>query len=308
MTTQAPEGAAGGAAPPPAGAPPAGGTPPPAGGGFRGSATGQPFGAPPAGDAPPAGRPRTELVIPPVPLADRLKRAGKTAAEAANRRWAQALGADDPAKVAERLKKLDDLEKADAERQQATMTEVQRLQAEREAEKNRADQLEGQLREAQENAAYQRQDQQLREIASEYVDPKAVRFARHEWANYVVGLTAEEQEKLSPRDAKKWFQRFAQDNPQFAKGTGAPPPADAPPAQRPGAPPARRPAPPPNAARKPINNGPPPAKRDPAAGAAPAAGDSTTDGGKTARPGQKNSMNRAELKEFARKHGVNYPG
>jgi hypothetical protein len=30
--------------------------------------------------------------------------------------------------------------------------------------------------------------------------------------------------------------------------------------------------------------------------------------GKTTRPGQKNSMTRAELREFAASKGVNYPG
>ena len=69
----------------------------------RGSAsTGAPVGGggappppPPGGGAPP--RPaRPDPQIPPVPLAERLKRAGKTAASAEARRWTAALGTDDP--------------------------------------------------------------------------------------------------------------------------------------------------------------------------------------------------------------------
>jgi hypothetical protein len=267
---------------------------------------------PPGGGAPPRpARPGPE--IPPVPLAERLKRAGKTAASAEERRWSSALGSNDPTKVAERLKKLEDLEKAEAERQQATMSEIQRAQAERDAEKARADQLAEQLRDATETAAYQRQDQQLRELASEHVSTPAVRFARHEWASYVASLPDDEQEKLTSRDAKKWFKQFAVDNPQFAKSAAPPDVGGAPPPPPPPAAPARggaprRPAPPPGVVRRPATTGAPPAKKDPAAGAQNPGNDSSVDGGKTARPGQRNSMSPAEVREFAAKHGVKYPG
>ena len=313
MSTQTPEGLAGAPPGPAAAAPPGGGTPPPVGS-ARYTSTGAPFAPaaapPPAGAPPPAPAPRREPEIPPEPLRDRLKRAATSASNTERLKWSKALGTDDPAKIAERLKKLADLEAADAERERANLTELQKLQAERETEKARADSLQAQLSEAQETAAYQRQDQQLRELASEVIDPKAVRFARHEWANHVVSLSPDEQEKLTPRDARKWFTAFAKENPQFAKadpGAAPPPAAAAPPAARPGAPPARRPTPPVGAPRRPATNGAPPPRREPAA-PANASADPSTDAGKTARPGQKNSMSRKELKEFAAKHGVNYPG
>lgn len=266
---------------------------------------------PPGGGAPP--RPaRPDPQIPPVPLAERLKRAGKTAASAEARRWTQTLGVDDPSKVKERLDRLDALEKAEVERQQATMSEIQRAQALAEQEKQRADGLEAQLRDATETAAYQRQDQQLRELASEHVSAPAVRFARHEWASYVASLPDDEQEKLTSRDAKKWFKQFAVDNPQFAKSAAPPDAGGAPPPPPPPAAPARggaprRPAPPPGVVRRPATTGAPPAKKDPAAGAQNPGNDSSVDGGKTARPGQRNSMSPAEVREFAAKHGVKYP-
>lgn len=316
MQTQQQEGGAG--APPGQGAggqaPPA--APPPTGG--YGTATRAPLGspsgtdtAPPAGATeaaappPPAKRP-TDRDVPPVALSERLKRAGRVAGDAEKRRWAEALGADDPAKVKERLERLAELERQAEEQKRAQMGELERAKADLDATQLHVKELEAELERMREEQLYSKQDALITNIANLFIDPDAIDLARAHFAKHVRELPPEQQEKMTERDVKKFFEKWVQARPKFARTAETP--VGASPAPKPATKASpTRPTPPAGAARKPITNGTPPAR---GAGAPPLRSDTDPSmlNGKTAKPGQKNSMTRAELKEFAAKNGVNYPG
>ncbi len=306
-TQQQPQDGAAGAPPAPAAAPT---TPTGAAGAAPPAAPAAPA---PAQQAAPAAAPRrpTTADLPPVALSERLKRAEKAERE----RWARELGVDDPAKAKEKLARLAELEKAQEEQKRAQMSELERIRADLEAERAAKTELQTQLDAMREEQLYSKQDALISGIATQFIDPDALDLARMHFAKHVREMAPEAQEKVTERDVKKFFERWSILHPKFAKSVETPasaappaPPAPGPASNVRGAPGAKPGArvPPVGAMRRPITNGAPPAKREPA----PAGGggnDPTIEAGKTTKPGQKNSMSKAELRAFAAKHGVNYP-
>ena len=80
---------------------------------------------------------RREPQIPEIPLSQRLQRASRVAVDKERARLKQVTGTDDLETIAEKMKRLAELEAKDQEQRQATMTEIQRAQAERDAERQR---------------------------------------------------------------------------------------------------------------------------------------------------------------------------
>jgi hypothetical protein len=242
------------------------------------------------------------------------------------RRWSTALGVDDPEKARELVERARTLAEEDAKRKAADLSEVDRAKAERDQAVADAERVRGELEELKEQRLHDQQDVLLRGLAGQHVAADAIDYARWKWRTHVLSLDEAEQVKLTERDAKKFFARFAVENPKYALQAEAPAPADgaapprpattaaprppARPAPRPVAPPARpsptrAPAPPGGTVRRPASNGaPPPTRQEQSAGADT---DPTMHNGKTTKPGLPNSMTRQELKAFATSKGLNYP-
>jgi len=286
----------------------AGGTPPAAlPNNFVGSATGEriaPAADPPAG-APPAAPPATPpaAATPPAtptnggngsraaaptdePLAARLERARRKAREDVLRE----LGVDDPTKVKADLAELARLrterEKADREK----MTREQQLQADLEKERKTREELEAKLHEEAVARVYERQDNLIIDIARRHVDGSTklkLDTARRAFAEYVEELPKQQVARMNERDIDRWFAKFVKDNPWLAPTTPAPA------------------APPPAPVRKPITTTTPAAKAKPAPPPAPPSTDPTTNPqGKTFKPGQPNSMSRAEVTAELKRRGM----
>lgn len=188
----------------------------------------------------------------------------------------------------ERLKKY---EAAEEKRKREQMTEEQKLKADLERQRKEAEEWKKRFEEQKTEILYQRQDTTITSIAQEYVDPKLLKYAKRELAEHTTSLPKDKLAKFGERDIKRFFEKFVKDNPHFAKKAETP----AEPKKE------EEPKPP---VRKPITTGPKPEK-------APAKPASRTDdgtGGKTFRPGQPNSMSKAEVREAARKQGIRWPG
>ena len=175
------------------------------------------------------------------------------------------------------------------------------MKADLEAERTSKLQLQAQLESLHQERSYEKQDQLITTIASRYVSPKATRLARVEFGAYVKTLTPNEQEKLTDRDAQKWFAAYAKENPEFAltaEGAEAAKAAAAIAAKKP--------------ATRVISNGLPARRVTPPGGAQSRSGSSAPSiergelpDGKTIRPGPKQA-DRATVREMFRKQGINY--
>lgn len=275
------------AAPAPPAAPPA--TP------VVGSSTGESFMNPPAaGAAPAAGAP--------APATPAAPAAGKPGAKSQQRltltnedmkeriRRAQSsvlkdlLGTDDPVAIRERLAKAAELEKQAEAAKVAAMTEQQKVQHELTKLKAERDRYRTELATTQEREVVRGQSVFVERLAGAHVHPEAIEEASLAFARHVSVTDPKVVAKYTEADVSKWFRQYVAKKPFMAKAAAGTPPAAAP---------ARRVVERPAGAR-----GPAPRPTAPAT--------SGTSGAKTFRPGQSNSMSRAEAKEAARARGYNW--
>ncbi len=276
--------------------------------------------APPAPPVPPA-VPPAPPAPPPAPsgLPENERRAliADHSARAERKLLKKLFGTDDPAEV-ERLRteqqaRLDQHQQmvdAEATRKREQMSEVERLTNDvtRLTEENtqlkakiQAFGICGPLLNQGDKVAAQ-QDAHIKGIAINHISPRWLKYSMGEFRDYVLSLPVGEQKKLDERRIGKWFVEFAKKEPTVAleppKAPVVEPPAapPAPPAPAPPAPPQRQVlaagARPPGAGTKPNV---PPTPADPFAG-------------KTPLPGKPNSMNKQELRDYAKANGLSYPG
>lgn len=242
---------------------------------------------------------RTVAGIPDASLKARLDRQTDTA----RRMLLAEMGVTDPAAVKQQLARLAELEAKDSEAKRAQMSEIEQMRADLEAERTAKLQLQAQLDGVTQERTYEKQDQLITGIASRYVSPKAARLARVEFGAYVKTLTPSEQEKLTDRDAQKWFAAYAKENPEFAltaEGAEAAKVAAAAAAKKPAA--------------RVIANGLPLRRVTPAGGAQSRSGSQVPSiergelpDGKTYRPGAKQA-DKSAVREGFKKLGINYGG
>lgn len=224
-------------------------------------------------------------------------------------------GTDDPAKIAEirkqRAAAADDAKKRDEEyarlkaedekRQREAMTEQQRLAADLEASKKREQALKDQLAEATNRQVSTEQEKVIREAASRHVDEDLLDDAMTRFARYLRDLERDkpaELKRMNERTIEKWFERLAKDRPKFAKAAPAAADAAAPTATAPAAVAAATPV-----RRAVIRTTAKPAGTRPGANP-PTVARTTGATAKTARPGQANSMSRAELRADLKRRGL----
>lgn len=270
-------------------------------GGVGGAAPGSPVvpaaGAVPAGAAP-AGvvkpvQSRLASGMPPEALTARLARER----EATRRSLLAEIGGTDSAQVKAQLLRLQELEKKQAEAERANMSELDKMRADLAAANERATVLERERDEAKQAHQYEKHDQLVTGIAGRYVNPKAVRLARVEFAEHVKTLTESEKKAMTDRDASKWFAAYAKENPEFAIVPGTTTITPAAEVKKP--------------AVRLLSNGSPARRVNPAGGAAvpaiPSAARGELPNGKTIRPGS-NQASKAEVRAEFKKLGVNYQG
>lgn len=212
---------------PPAGAP--GGTPP------AGAAPNEPVeeleeeeeedGAP--GGAPPvvgrAGAPMSEQAI-----SERVARA--------QRNWnRKTYGTADPDKIAQIQAKrsqeaaeLEALRTANAayktkeeETARASMTDLERVTAERDKYKTENEQLRSQLKDKDTAIIAGQQDVVITNAVAEHLDPEAIDLAKFKLQKHLGGLKPAEIATFNQRKLSKWFKDYAEKNPKFAKTNGA---------------------------------------------------------------------------------------
>lgn len=207
---------------------------------------------------------------------------------------------DDQQKEYERLKRLEE------SRQRARMTAEQRRAKELEERDAQIAELKEQLKERDTQEAVRKQDAVITEAASPYIDDKYMKHARRDLGAHLLELQKEKPEqfaKFGPTQLKRWFEKYAQDYPAFAKqqeetttttttegGDGDGKPATTSTPSRP----VRRPVTTTGKQARP----PAPAPKD---------GPGMFKG-KTVKPGQPNSMTKAELREYMKSQGrkLNY--
>lgn len=244
---------------------------------------------------PPVARP----AMPDEALRARLERARKQERE----NLLKTLGVDSPDKVKADLEELKRLREESEKIKRQTMSREEQLQADLEKERARIAELETKLHEETTSRVYEKQDAMINGLASKYIDPTPIKLksARREFAEYIDTLPKSQVARLRDKDIEKWFAKFAKDYPDFAKKEAAPESTQAETVQAEAAKPA--PKSPPAPIRKPASTA-APAKKSPPEPASQGSDPSVNPQGKTFRPGQPNSMSRAEMNAELKKRGL----
>lgn len=271
----------------------------------RGTATGQPITTSPAAPAgapgapaapagagpasPPAdagnGQPgggNKKLTLTQKDLNDRLARARSVALK-------QHFGTDDPAEIKKRLDNAATLEKQAEDAKVAAMTEQQKVAHERDKALQERDRYKQQYEAAQEQQNMQEQGAYVEGIAARHVNAGALEEASIAFGRHVQKTDPRVVAKWTERDLDGWFKDYVKKKPFMARAAASPP--------------AAAPATPPPPARRQERN-PGGAPRPPPRPSAPAS--PATNGSRQIRPGQSDSMSRAEAKEEAKKRGYTW--
>lgn len=242
-------------------------------------------------------------------LKARLDQAKRAAAAEARAAAFKELGVEDPDKfktdrdaTAAKLKRYED---AEEKRKRAEMSEAQRYKVDLERVTAENVELKKRLQDLEETQVFSTQEQVVTQVASKHVSPKFLRFARNEFVmhlNELAKTDAKALDEMSERDVSRWFRKFAADFPEMAAAApttaptgGAQPPAGGTPPPKP---PEKKPDPPPTPTRRLI--GQPPTRSGAPKPVPPTGGD----GEKTFKPGQKNSMSKAEVAAAMRAKGM----
>lgn len=183
-----------------------------------------------------------------------------------------------------------------------SMTEQQKLQADNETLKKQNAELNEKLTAMQERQVIDQQTNAVSKIAGTYVDPLMIEEALFSFQRHVSKLSPDEVKRLTPRAIDRWFKNLAETKPGYklrlANGTAGDQKVDdskiaAPAKVADPKPPVRRIAL--TTSNQPKGGAAKPAPKAPAAG---------TVAGKTVRPGQPNSMSKAELTAYMKSKGM----
>lgn len=286
----------------------------------NGQPGGTPPGAAPQNQQPQGGTNQHQLPAPGAPPRPRVGDLGEEALsarlarakEAAVREYREKIkaatgGIDDPDALASKWKEHQGLSAKEEERRRAEMSEVERLKADLVRHQQEAEQYKSQLQQMQQERESERYNQQVVQTAGQYLTPAGVKVARIEFAEHCNTLKKQQPDQLkryekNPKLVDLWFRNWSKKNPDFSANKAAQQqtqPQGTPPAQE-----QRRAAPP---QRQPITNGSAPRRQGMPGKVTPGQDPSRGLNGKTVRGGQQNSMSPAEIREYAKQHGINYP-
>jgi len=207
-------------------------------------------------------------------LKERIRRAQSTVLK-------DLLGTDDPTAIRERLSRVEALEKANEEAARAAMTEQQKLQHDLTKARAEASRWRTELAMSQEREVVREQGSFVERIAGKHVNPQALEEASLAFARKVATTDPKVVAKWTERNIDEWFKKYVETKPFMGKQAASAPA------------PQRRVERAPGGAASP-----PPRPRQPASG--------DTNGGKTFRPGQPNSMSKSEARDEMRRRGYSY--
>jgi hypothetical protein len=204
------------------------------------------------------------------------------------------LLSDEEKKEFDRLRRLEEI------RKRSRQTEAQRIEAAMKEKDEENKRLKAQLKERETGEVLRKQDEIVVTTATSYVDPKFVKYAKRDFAEFVNTLAKEDPAKFAKFDQKatdKWFAEYAKTNPQFAKPAAPPAGASEGSAGASGQGGAKPPSQPTKRVVTTTKTG----ARPPAAPVNSGAGSLT---GKTPKPGLPNSMNKSELRQYMQSKGM----
>jgi hypothetical protein len=175
-----------------------------------------------------------------------------------------------------RAAKAKELEAQQEQQRQAQLTNEQRLQEELAREKARADEATTKLKAKQRQDVMNRETQRIAGLANKHIDPSMTELVLPKFKQHLKTLTRQQVNAMDDKQIEKWFRDFASKNPKLARAAA----------------PAPKPTP-----KVPVTNG----VRGNRPGQMPSGQGAAAE--KTARPGQPNSMTKAEIRQ---KHGVSW--
>lgn len=222
--------------------------------------------SPPTPPPAPAGRPKLQLSND--DLNERLRRAKSSALK-------ELFGTDDVAKLRQLKTRAEELERTAEEQKRAQMSEIERMKYDLDRQKQFNAQLQDKLRRVSEREVVREQQKEVERIATRHVNPLYVEEAALAFARDIAAKNPREVARMTEKDIAKWFQKYVERKPAFAAS--------------------------PNARKVKTLAGartPAPRPHQPA--------NAQTNGGKSFKPGQANSMSREEARQEAGKLGYHW--
>lgn len=228
-------------------------------------------------------------------FASRLDRAKRQAEREARAAVLRELGIEDPKSLETERAELRTLREQAEQAEREKLTKEQKLEADLEAERRKREALETQLRQVKTESVYDKQDAMIQGIGARHIDPGFWKYARNDFVEYVSTLTPAQTARLGEKDIDRWFAKFAREKPAFAVRQPEPPKKEGDDA-----------AEPPKPRRRPITTTTPAARvaTPPNPRGGQSADPSLSPEGKTFRPGQPNSMTRAEARAELKRRGI----
>ncbi len=204
------------------------------------------------------------LKLTPAALTKRLDRYSK-------KQLSEHFGTDDVEKIKSDLAELATARQEREEARRAALSKEEKLKEDLEREKKRAEKAEADHKRVLDAQAFSEYDRSAEVVLAKHVDPELVDVAVIKLKKHVLGL--DDDELLEPEKVfEQWAKDWTKKNPKYARASEAPPPP-----------------------KKPLTTGADPHRPEKA---------KVDLAQKTARPGQPNSMTRAEYAAYKRQHGL----
>jgi hypothetical protein len=182
------------------------------------------------------------------------------------------FGTDDPGRIKADLDELQTLRAEKETARRAALSEKEKLEDDLRLANEAREKAEKKLQRAQDQQVFTEYDRSAEGVLSKHIDPESMELAVMKLKKHVLSLDDDELAKPE-KVFEEWAAEFAKKNPRHARASDEKP-----------------------AKRIPLNTGASPRERP-----APLNPEVTQ---KTARPGQPNSMSKAEYAAFKRQHGL----
>lgn len=182
------------------------------------------------------------------------------------------FGTDNIEELTAQFAEAKKLKEADDQRRREALTEKQRLEEDLAKERAARQQAEQRAQQLAQREELNKEKRRVLSLAGKYVDQASLDFAMLKWAKDAQALSKKELARMTDGDLEKWFKDFARSNPKHARAL------------------VQKQAP--QVSTQGPTNGPGPAQRPGGGQARPVSPQV-----KTARPGQPNSMTKAEIRK-----------
>ena len=181
------------------------------------------------------------------------------------------FGTADVAEITAMKKELDDHRASKEEARKKNLDEIARVKEEAAQERAARKAAEARADDLEQSQLASNEDVKIRAISDKYVSPKYYRVASRELRDWLLEEHGDEIEDVTYSQIEKWFKTYASENPEIGIVAEAEP------------------------KEEPINNG--------AKDSRPEVPTSGKGSGKTAAPGQPNSMSKQEFTQYKRERG-----